>query len=218
MKAIILAAGVGRRLSEVIQKPKSLLRFNGRSLIQRHLDNLASLGVCEVCLCLGFEQERILAHLDCPDGMTINHRFNPDFREGSMISLWTMREDFRGDHDTLLMDADVLYESSILADIVQSPRSDLLLIDKDFEPGDEPVKICLQDKAIVEFRKELPTDLVYDEIGESVGFFRFSAAMGRALIESATQYVDAGTREAPCEEAIRDVVLTHSERFAVCDV
>ena len=218
MKAIILAAGVGRRLSKVIHKPKSLLTFNGRSLMQRHLDNLAALGVTEVALCVGFEHEKILDQLVCPEGVSLCHRFNPDYREGSMISLWTMREDFDGNQDTLLMDADVLYERSILATLVNSPHSDLMLIDQDFEPGDEPVKICLLNQRVVEFRKQLPPDLSYDEIGESVGFFRFSPEMGQALIKSAQVYLDNGLREAPCEEAIRDVVLANQEQFEAANV
>ena len=218
MKAIILAAGVGRRLSEVIKRPKSLLAFNGRSLMQRHLDNLAKLGVTEVCLCLGYEREKILAALQCPAGIELSHRFNPDYREGSMISLWTMREDFAGDQDILLMDADVLYEDSIIANLVNADRADLLLLDRDFEPGEEPVKICLQDGIIVEFRKALAAKLEYDTVGESVGFFRFSPAMGTALINAANAYLESGQREAPCEEAIRDVVLANQDVFGVCDI
>ena len=117
MKAVILAAGVGRRLSEVLKQPKSLLAFNGRSLMQRHLENLARVGVTEICLCLGYEHEKILSGIQCPAGVQLSHRFNPDYREGSMISLWTMREDFDAEEDVLLMDADVLYEFSILASL-----------------------------------------------------------------------------------------------------
>ena len=218
MKAIILAAGVGRRLSDVLNQPKSLLSFNGRSLMQRHVDNLSRLGVREICLCLGYEREKILAAIDCPNNIRLSHRFNPDYREGSMISLWSMRDDFADNEDVLLMDADVLYEFSILADLVQAPRSNLLLLDQDFIPGEEPVKICLRKGRIVEFRKHLEPALEYDTVGESVGFFRFSPAMGARLIEVSNQYVDSGQREAPCEEAIRDILLANAQDFDVCDV
>ena len=218
MKAIILAAGVGRRLSGVLNRPKSLLSFNGRSLMQRHVDNLSQLGVEEICLCLGYEQEKILGAIDCPSGLRLSHRFNPDYREGSIISLWTMRDDFLGEEDVLLMDADVLYESSILADLVNAPRSNLLLIDQNFVPGDEPVKICLKGGRIVEFRKSVDPALDYDTVGESVGFFRFSPAMGAHLLEASNRYIESGQREAPCEEAIRDVLLANPNDFDVCDI
>ncbi|MEM7467043.1 MAG: phosphocholine cytidylyltransferase family protein [Pseudomonadota bacterium] len=218
MKAVILAAGVGRRLSEHIDKPKSLLEFNGRSLMQRHLDNLASLGIEDISLCLGYEQEKILASINPPSSVNLSYRYNPDFREGSMISLFTMREEFNGPGDTLLMDADVLYDKQILSKLVKSKRTDLLLIDRDFEPGDEPVKICLRDGQIVEFRKNLNNDLLYDAIGESVGFFRFSPLMGQRLVGYAKSYLKEGNRDMPCEEAIRDTVLAHADTFHACDV
>lgn len=218
MKAIILAAGVGRRLSEVTHSPKSLLAFNGRSLMQRHIDNLAALGIKQICLCLGYEHKKILAHISSPSAVEVSYEFNPDFREGSMISLWSMREDFADEDDVVLMDADVLYERSILERLTLSNHRDLALIDQDFADGDEPVKICLRDGRIVEFRKKVAADLDFETIGESVGFFRFSPMMSKALIERATQYIEKGDREAPCEEAIRDVLLAHSARFIAEDI
>ena len=116
------------------------------------------------------------------------------------------------------MDADVLYEFSILASLVDAKRSDLLLIDRNFVPGDEPVKICLKQNRVVEFRKAVDATLDYDIVGESVGFFRFSPRMGALLMDAAHGYLESGQREAPCEEAIRDVVLAHQDDFDVCDV
>lgn len=218
MKAIILAAGVGRRLSEVTHHPKSLLSFNGRSLMQRHIDNLATLGIDRISLCLGYEHEKILADIQPPATVDVSFTFNPDFREGSMISLWTMREAFAGDEDTILMDADVLYERSILERLTTTSHRDVALIDQDFADGDEPVKICLQDDKIVEFRKKIAADIDFDTIGESVGFFRFSPEMSKALIGYASSYVDNGQRDEPCEEAIRDVFLTNPTRFVAEDI
>jgi len=218
MKAIILAAGVGRRLGEVTHEPKSLLRFNSRSLMQRHIDNLADLGVDRICLCLGYQQEKILSHIRIPKEIEVSSTFNPDFEQGSMLSLWAMREEFDQTQDTLLMDADVLYEQSILAQLVGAKRADLLLIDCEFAAGDEPVKICMKNGQIVEFRKTLAADLKFDKIGESVGFFRFSPEMGLALIEHTAEYVESGRHDAPCEEAIRDLILANAERFAVRDI
>ncbi|MCC6201774.1 MAG: NTP transferase domain-containing protein, partial [Gammaproteobacteria bacterium] len=55
MRALILAAGIGQRLSgSGHDGPKSLLRFGDRTLLQRHLDALAALGITQVTLCVGF--------------------------------------------------------------------------------------------------------------------------------------------------------------------
>lgn len=218
MKAIILAAGVGRRLSEVTHHPKSLLKFNGRSLMQRHIDNLASLAIDSVSLCLGYEHEKILADIQPPATIDVSFKFNPDFREGSMLSLWSMREEFSGNEDVILMDADVLYERAILERLITTTHRDVALIDQDFADGDEPVKICLLDGKIVEFRKKVSPKIDFETIGESVGFFKFSPAMSKALIKCASYYVQKGMRDEPCEEAIRDVFLAHPERFTAEDI
>ena len=90
--ALILAAGVGRRLSEAPAhrgKPKSLLEFDGVSLMARHLEALRQQGVTDITVVAGFEAEALRAVLDGQPGVTVV--LNPDFREGSVVSLWAGR-------------------------------------------------------------------------------------------------------------------------------
>ena len=64
MKAIILAAGVGKRLGPAAEnKPKCLLKFGGRSLLQRHLYNLMSLSVSEIVIVYGYKKNLIDAYI-----------------------------------------------------------------------------------------------------------------------------------------------------------
>jgi choline kinase len=121
--------------------------------------------------------------------------------------------------DILLMDADVLYDQRILRALVAgSPPINRVLIDRDFEPGDEPVKLCVRDGVPVELRKQLAADLKYDTIGESVGFFRFDATAARRLAALVAGYVDGGRSQMPHEEAVRDLLLERSQLFDVADV
>ena len=65
MRAIILAAGRGLRLQQTsAARPKCLLRFDGMTLLERHLRLLRQAGVDEVVLARGFEPERIEAELE----------------------------------------------------------------------------------------------------------------------------------------------------------
>ena len=70
------------------------------------------------------------------------------------------------------MDGDVLYHNKILKKLVQSKKNNCLLLDKNFESGMEPVKVCVKNKEIVDFGKKTKQD--FDFQGESVGFFKFS--------------------------------------------
>jgi choline kinase len=92
------------------------------------------------------------------------------------------------------------------------------LIDRDFEAGDEPVKLCVQAGVPIELRKQLAADLKYDTIGESVGFFRFAPAGARRLVELVAGYVESGRGSMPHEEAVRDLLRERSQVFEVADV
>jgi choline kinase len=218
VKAIILAAGVGRRLGGAHDGPKCLLEFGGRSLLARHFDALEAAGVDGVVLCLGHAAAAIVAAIPPRwRARTVVH-YNPLYTLGSVVSLWCARQALTCGEDVLVMDADVLYHPDILRRLAASRHAGVFLIDRDFIPGDEPVKICLDGARIVEFRKRLPPDLRYTAVGESVGFFRFDAATALDLARRLDAYVADGCREQPHEETLRDLALDPATDIAVEDV
>ncbi|WP_321921373.1 phosphocholine cytidylyltransferase family protein [Burkholderia sp. BCC1998] len=221
MRAIILAAGLGLRLQQPpeAQFPKCLLRFDDVSLLERHLRVLDAAGVDEIVLGLGFQHEKVeqeLKRLGRTAEIVINERYDL----GSVLTVHTVADAMTRGGDVLLMDADVLYDENILhALVADADKSiDRLLIDRDFEAGDEPVKLCLKNGVPVELRKQLAVDLDYDTIGESVGFFRFTEGTARRLAKIVAGYVDSGRANMPHEEAVRDLLLEGGHAFDVADV
>jgi choline kinase len=221
MRAIILSAGSGARLKQSPgeESPKCLLRFDGVTLLERHLQILEEAGVEDIVLALGFRPEMVTAELD-----RLGHRrrpeivLNPRYNLGSVLTVHTVAEALTRGGDVLLMDADVLYDRQILRALVAGDSVNRLLIDREFEAGEEPVKVCLKDGVPVEFRKQLAADLEYDTIGESVGFFRFREDTTRRLAEIVAGYVEGGRSNLPHEEAVRDLLLEASHAFDVADV
>jgi choline kinase len=222
MRAIILAAGRGSRLQqhEDQQLPKCLLRFAGVSLLERHLQLLERCGVDEVVLALGFRHELIEAELErWPAKRRPEIVLNPRFELGSVLTVHTVAEPMTRGGDILLMDADVLYHERIISALVSGPGPvNRVLLDRDFEAGDEPVKLCVRDGVPIELRKRLAPGLQYDTIGESVGFFRFSPAGAQRLATIVADYVGSGRAHLPHEEAVRDLLQESSQRFEVADV
>lgn len=220
MRAILLAAGRGLRLQQPAEAelPKCLLEFGGRTLLERHLQLLRSAGVEEVVVALGYRHEAVSAHLDTI-GATPRIVLNPRFELGSVLTLHTTADALIAGGDVLVMDADVLYHAGIMSALVQdaSPRN-RLLIDREFEPGDEPVKVLVRAGVPLELRKQPDRSIEYDSIGESVGFFRFSESAARRLAAIVGGYVDAGRAALPHEEAVRDLLREASQRFEVADV
>ncbi len=210
MKAIMLAAGCGTRLSSHGDgnPPKVLLRFGGRTLLSRHIEILRALGIEELVLVVGYRADEVLAEVNsigAEDFVEALH--NPDFERGSLVSLLCARAALAAGAPVLVMDADVLYDARLLRRLVETRHPSCLLMDRDFEAGDEPVKLCLRDRVPVEFRKEIGA-VAYDTIGEASGFLRASPAFARALVAASQAYIDSGRLDEPYEEAIRDVLLS----------
>jgi choline kinase len=222
MRAIILAAGRGLRLQQADdrQMPKCLLQFGGMSLLERHLRLLRQAGVEEVVLALGYRHERIEAELDrlnwLPRPQIV---LNPRFELGSVLTVHSAGEALTRGGDVLLMDADVLYDQRITAAMVAGEGpANRVLIDRDFEAGDEPVKLCISGGVPIELRKKLDAELKYDTIGESVGFFRFDQAGARRLAALVEGYVSRDCAHMPHEEAVRDLLRERSQIVEVADV
>jgi choline kinase len=213
MKAVMLAAGIGVRLGPAVMEhpPKVLLRFGGKSLLQRHIEILRRQGVEELVLGVGYRQEEIeqeIADLCAED--FVRTVFNEDYDQGSIVTLWTLRDELCCGEPVLLMDADVLYDEGLVRRLVNSRHQNCLLLDRDFTPGDEPVKLCIRDGEIVEFRKWLSAE--FDFCGESVGLFKLSAPVAAEIIAQTRLYLMQDRRQDPYEEAIRDVLLTSPRR------
>src|ERR1700753_933860 len=222
MRAIILAAGRGVRLQlpEDAQLPKCLLRFGGVRLPGGHLRILQKGGTEDVVVALGVRHELVEEELDrlgwSPRPQVV---LNMNFELGSVLTVHNVADAMTRGGDVLLMDADVLYDERILRTLVAgSAPVNRLLIDRDFEAGDEPVKLCVQDGVPIEFRKQVAADLKFDTIGESVGFFRFEQHGARRLAALVAGYTDSGRAHMPHEEAGRDLIREKMQTIEVADV
>lgn len=220
MKTVILAAGVGQRLGECTgDRPKCLLEFAGKSLLQRHLANLHYYGIKEIILVTGYRENLIIEHIksEIEQGLVKTVR-NPEYRNGSVISMLTGLGDLDTGEDFILMDADVLYDHRMIDRLLNTQHKNCFLLDRDFEPGDEPVKLCVFDGQLVEFRKKINDNLRFDFQGESVGFFRFTGETGRKLVQISQSYLDRNEVQTPYEECIRDLLLDKPDLFGYEDI
>jgi choline kinase len=221
MQAIILAAGRGNRLADFNPdgRPKCLLEFGGKSLLARQLDLLFKNGIAKVTLVVGYEADLIIDHVGrLTSRPEVAFIYNPAFTKGSVLSLLAAQETLEGDDSVLVLDADVLFHPRIMQVLIESVYPNCYLLDRDFEAGDEPVKIAIHQGQMVEFRKSLARDLEFDTLGESVGFFKFGGKMAALIAQTCSEYKTEGLLDAPHEEALRDVLLAQPVEFACEDV
>lgn len=188
MKAVILAAGVGKRLWPITQhKPKCLIEFGGRSLLHRYLETLVSLGVRRATIVVGYKQEMIRAAVagnSC--GVSVDYLVNDQFHRGSISSLWIARAAL--DDDVVIMDADVLFHRDILGRLVQSSSPNCLLMDETVKQQGEECMVVVQGGRVIALTKTMPSR--YDYAGEGVGFLRVRYADTPAVVHSLKGHVD----------------------------
>jgi choline kinase len=218
MRAIILAAGVGNRLQGAGHAgPKALLRFGGKSLLARHVALLRAAGVSDIVVATGFEAPTIEAALaDLGGASTVRCVHNPEFRLGSVVTFWSLREEAQSGPDILLMDADVLYDGRMLEPLLATSHANCFLLDRNFEPGEEPMKLAVRDGRLVEYRRHLRVEP--DTVGESVGFFRLSAEMAGRLAARCAALIDEGHADEGYETALGDLLDDSPEAFGYEDV
>ena len=211
---------MGNRLAEFSGGlPKCLLEFNGVNLLTRHVRILERNRIPELLIVTGYRSDAITSVLaELSTSVNISTVYNPDFRAGSILSLHAAKDTLLCGDEVLLMDADVLYHPDILKRLIESRHPDCFLLDRDFIPGPEPVKLCVAGGRLVEFRKQLDPALAYDLMGESVGFFKFSPDIATGLLRRAGEYIDAGKKNEPYEEIIRDLLLEYPDKFSFEDI
>jgi len=222
MQAIIYAAGIGMRLKSAFgNRPKILLEFAGKSLLERHLHCLRGVGVTRLTIVSGYQQELIqeaLPPLRQNYGIEIQQLNNPDFTEGSILSLATsipVLQPLARKQSVLLMDGDVLYPAQILQRLVDSPQPTALLIDREYSTADDdPVLVPVANGRPFDFVKKWQGKA--EQIGESIGFFKVSADDLPELIQL-TQSMSTGKgRSASYDDVLRKLV--QAGRFGHEDV
>jgi choline kinase len=208
VKAIILAAGVARRLAPLTDRThKCLLEIGGRPLLSRMLMALDAVGVRESVLVVGHCADRVREVAGRRVGrMGIRYVENPEYSKGSVLSLYAARAHL-GD-PVVVMDADVLFPREFLRRLLASPAPSAFLIDRGFEDTGEEVKFYTRGERVVALGKKVVPES-WDLIGEGVGFFKCGAEAGPALVPLLERVIAESGRLSEYEDALHLLVQQH---------
>lgn len=200
MKAVILAAGVGKRLWPVTQhRPKCLIEVGGQTLLSRYLASLASVGVQRADIVVGYKQEMIRAAVKSNSfGVRVQFLVNEQFHRGSISSLWIARTAL--DDDVLIMDADVLFHREILRRLVRSAYPNALLMDDSVKQTGEECMVVAEGGRVVALTKKMPSR--YDQAGEGVGFLKVRHTDTPHVVASLRTFVDRDAWQMEYEDAL----------------
>ena len=184
MKAIILAAGVGKRFREVTeQRPKCLIEIQGKTLLERTLRALGTAGVRDAVVVIGYRGEMIKQTIGptCA-GVQVRYVFNNHYEKGAILSLWSARAEF--DDDIIIMDADVLFPVALIDRLVRSLHPNCFLLDASAVNTGEEQMLLTRGGRVLNIVRGGSGD--FELIGESVGFLKVSrndAPLLRAILD-----------------------------------
>jgi choline kinase len=199
MKAVILAAGVGKRLGAVTgNRPKCLFEVGGRSLLARYLDALLEAGIKSAVLVVGHQQELIRSAVgDAYRGLALCYIVNDQYRRGSLYSLWLARATF--DDDLLIMDADVLCPASFVTRLVNSPHPNAILIDETVCQDSEERMAVIAGGRVLALTKQRPPQPA-ELLGEGVGFLKVTRHDSAAMVAAMEPFVAKGELDMEYED------------------
>ncbi len=182
MQAVILAAGMGKRLKELTSNnTKCMVKVNGVTLIERMLRQIERQNVSRIVIVTGYEGGKLVDYIGTL-GITTPVKFidNPIYDKTNNIYSLALASDELCEDDTLLFESDLIFEDAVLDELVNDPRDTLALVDKYESWMDGTcVKLSPDDsiEAFVPGKK-----FVFDEIPEyykTVNIYKFSREFSR---------------------------------------
>ena len=182
MQAIILAAGMGKRLRELTQNnTKCMVRVNGVTLIDRMLHQIEKHHLSRVVIVVGYEGQKLIDYIGTLGIQTpIVFIDNPVYDRTNNIYSLALAKDWLLREDTLLFESDIIFEDAVLDALVSDPRDTIALVDK-YESWMDGTCVKLgEDDSIEAF---VPgKQFRFDEIGEyykTVNLYKFSRHFSR---------------------------------------
>jgi choline kinase len=179
VRAVILAAGRGRRLRDIVgDRPKCLARVGDRSLIERQIRSLRACGVDAITIVAGFQAG--IVRRTCGTGVDLitNTRYDST---NSLYSLWLTRHLlFEG---FVVLNCDVLFHDQLLRDLLTARDEDALLMAarRGDVYSDEEMKIRTRFGCVADIAKTIDAA---EADGENVGIAKFGEAGAALLVET----------------------------------
>jgi choline kinase len=198
MRAILLAAGSGRRLQRPF--PKCLVDIGGMCLLTRALQALADVEVTEAWVVVGYRHDLIAEELKRhPPSVSVVSVRNEAFLRGSVRSLWAAREAMSS--EVLVMDADVLFPVHLLRRLVYSPHGNCALGDPRSSFTGEEMMLTVHGHRIWDITRGVhePSHI----LGEGVGFYKLDDLAAHCLRGLLDEWMANGRDHEEYEEVFR---------------
>lgn len=156
VKAIILAAGMGARISSEIENiPKSLLKISGKSILRKTVELLRKRNI-DVIVCTGFKHEMIEKELE---EYEVTYFYNPFYSVSNNIgSLWFAQQVFDSKSSVIIISADVVMEEEMLDKIERSATHGMIMFGDKSRVMDGDYFLKVKDEEILDYGESLSVE------------------------------------------------------------
>ena len=210
MQAIILAAGMGRRLGELTKEnTKCMVPVNGVRLIDRLLRQLSTLPLTRIIIVIGYKGKELKEYIQStflvpPSTFHIDFVENPIYdKTNNIYSLSMVKEQLQQD-DTLLIESDLIFSERLFPMILENPYPNLALVAK-YESWMDGTMVRLdEDQYIVNFISKQAFDYAdVDSYYKTVNIYKFSREF---LQQQYVPFLDAYTKAVGNNEYYENVL------------
>ena len=202
MKAIIIAAGSGKRLdSEKTKLPKGLLDINGKTIIQRQINLLKNNNIQDITILTGPHKEKF-------NFSNVQYIEDLEYEKHDvLLSLMVAKNEIKG--DVIIIYSDILFDEQVLQQVLESKVDIGITIDMDWEkkyenrtdhPKSEADNTIIENNRIIKIKKNITKVSQGQENGEFIGIVKFSAKGSEIFINTYTEVEK--TKPTPFHDAL----------------
>lgn len=182
MQALMLAAGMGRRLGKYTETmTKCMIPVGGRTLLERAVESLKEAGIHKLVMVVGWECDKLVDHIrNNISGMDFRFIYNHDYATTNNIySLFMAREELASD-DTILLESDLVFDSRLIREMVECPDENLAAVARYEHWMDGTVTTLDENGYIQEFIEK--NDFRFQDVPgyfKTVNIYKFSREFSR---------------------------------------
>lgn len=148
MQAIILAAGMGKRLGEYTHdNTKCMLEVNGVKLIDRVLESLNNVQISRIIIVVGYKGDNVKKYVGTNyQGIPVLYVENATYDKTNNIYSLYLAKDFLQEEDTILLESDLIFEPEVLKVLLNCSDPNVALVDK-YESWMDGTVVTLDDES-----------------------------------------------------------------------
>lgn len=212
MKVVFLLAGIGKRMGELTKdKPKCLIKLNGKPLLEHLLEKFIANDIKDYIFITGHKKENIIEFVNNKFKNTVNVTvvYNKKFKEANnMYSMWCAKDKLDG-REFILCNGDVIIGKQIVKKLLGSPKKSAIMLDTLNKAKDiDSPKTIIKNEYIIDVGRHIPIE---KNGGYAMGLYKFSAELSTAYFNE----IDKMLKDNNYDAGFHDPLITLFKKYNV---